>query len=171
MSGTSSHRNRAKLQFPLPWVLNSELEISEGLLQYFKPRLCLEWGSGGSTLYFPRRFPFIEIWVSIEHDKSWFERVNKMKSGNVILKLFENEDEYVWSVFKEFDTFDFIFIDGIYRESCMEAASKHLKGGGICLLHDSSRRRYHPYFSYFDHRVQLSEGDGQSDGLHLFWNG
>ena len=30
----------------------------------------LEWGSGGTTLYFPQ---MIDKYVSIEHDKKWYD--------------------------------------------------------------------------------------------------
>ena len=34
----------------------------------------LEWGSGGSTLYFSS---FVEKYYSIEHDKDWYEKVSE----------------------------------------------------------------------------------------------
>lgn len=40
-----------------------------------RPRRVLEWGSGGSTQTILGQCPFIERYVSIEHDAGWYERV------------------------------------------------------------------------------------------------
>lgn len=40
-----------------------------------RPRNFLEWGSGGSTQTILAQCPFIERYVSIEHDPGWYERV------------------------------------------------------------------------------------------------
>lgn len=39
------------------------------------PRRVLEWGSGGSTQTILAQCPFIERYLSIEHDPGWYERV------------------------------------------------------------------------------------------------
>ena len=40
----------------------------------------LEWGSGGSTLYLPQ---LVNHYVSIEHDKYWYDKVNADIADNV----------------------------------------------------------------------------------------
>ena len=40
----------------------------------------LEWGSGGSTLYFPK---FVESYHSIEHDQGWYDKIKPQISDNV----------------------------------------------------------------------------------------
>ncbi len=42
------------------------------------PKHMLEWGSGGSTFGLLRLFPSIERYVSIEHDRRWYERVKSL---------------------------------------------------------------------------------------------
>jgi hypothetical protein len=42
----------------------------------------LEWGSGGSTLYFPS---LVKEYVSIEHDKVWYDKIKTDISDNVNL--------------------------------------------------------------------------------------
>jgi hypothetical protein len=61
---------RAPLQAGIPWVTFPALDR----LRHALPRAArvLEWGSGGSTLFFARRAASL---VSIEHDGSWHERV------------------------------------------------------------------------------------------------
>jgi len=42
-----------------------------------RPRRFLEWGSGGSTQTILAQCPFIERYVSLEHDPGWYERVKQ----------------------------------------------------------------------------------------------
>jgi hypothetical protein len=53
-----------------------ELEVRqlEAMLIALRPRFVFEWGSGGSTTYFPRLFPSLQ-WAAVEHDAAWFELV------------------------------------------------------------------------------------------------
>ena len=44
-------------------------------LTALQPRRLLEWGSGGSTVDFLKRFSSIEAMVSIEHHPQWYEKV------------------------------------------------------------------------------------------------
>ena len=49
--------------------------------QYIKGKnRVLEWGSGGSTLYFPQ---IVNHYVSIEHDHSWYDKIKLDISDNV----------------------------------------------------------------------------------------
>ena len=55
-----------------PMMNDREIQIIEGLLS---PAFsCFEWGSGGSTLYFPK---FVKSWVSFEHDPNYYNEVKK----------------------------------------------------------------------------------------------
>src|SRR4026209_1354079 len=60
----------------LPVHMGAE-EFSQLLaaLHALAPRYCLEWGSGGSTRAVLEQCPFIQRYVSIEHEQSWYERV------------------------------------------------------------------------------------------------
>lgn len=51
-----------------------------------RPRQFLEWGSGGSTQTILAQCPFIERYVSIEHDAGWHDRV-KLAVGDPRLDL------------------------------------------------------------------------------------
>jgi hypothetical protein len=68
------------------------IEFSQiaAVLETVAPRRVVEWGSGGSTRAFPRRFPTIERWLSIEHNRAWHERVRgKVDDPRVVLELRE----------------------------------------------------------------------------------
>jgi predicted O-methyltransferase YrrM len=57
-------------------VYIDEIEYSQILaaMTALQPRRLLEWGSGGSTVDFLRRFASIEKMVSVEHDPDWFAK-------------------------------------------------------------------------------------------------
>ena len=41
------------------------------VLRSLRPRRCLEWGAGASTLYFPGYLAADASWLAIEHDGAW----------------------------------------------------------------------------------------------------
>jgi hypothetical protein len=53
-----------------------EIQIIKNILTKLKPRKCLEWGSGYSTVYFPKIAGC--KWISIEHDQIWFAKIKKL---------------------------------------------------------------------------------------------
>ena len=61
------------------------MEHSEALMaeRYIKDKSkMLEWGGGGSTLYFPR---LVENYISIEHNQEWYETLKPQLLDNVEL--------------------------------------------------------------------------------------
>jgi hypothetical protein len=58
----------------------TEKEVSK-IEKYIKSEdTVLEWGSGGSTLYFPN---MVKKYVSIEHDINWYDKIKPDTSWNV----------------------------------------------------------------------------------------
>ena len=56
-----------------PWMSRLEIETIE---KYLKPSFkMLEYGSGGSTLYFSR---LVQEYYSVEHDAEWYEKITKI---------------------------------------------------------------------------------------------
>jgi len=157
-------------QLLTPYLDPHDLQAIEHILKFGRPRDCLEWGSGGSTVYFPNKFRFIKSWLSYEHDPGWYHVVRKQVSKKVELKLVSLND-YVFDVFKRKKRFDFIFIDGILRGSCLLAGSLLIKKRvGGCVLHDTGRSEYHRWFSVFRFKKQLTKGNATGNGITLFWN-
>ena len=62
-----------KMQF-IPGVTIMMYPSSVELLcSYLRPDMeVLEWGSGGSTLYYSK---YVTSWYSIEHDQSWSKKI------------------------------------------------------------------------------------------------
>lgn len=140
----------------------------------------LEWGSGGSTYYFPQYVK--RRVVSIEHDRRWCEQVrsNVSKSeGDVRVEVhcveiprgtlgwglkspFE-EGNYV--VFRKYideidvinqPTWDFVFIDGRARVDASIKALSYIRNDSIVMLHDTWRilYKYRPILDYYDVKDQ-----------------
>lgn len=77
---------------PIPW-------FSYPFIDFLTPRLTkdlvlFEFGSGSSTSFFAERVKQV---ISIEHNKEWFEFVNKTKPNNVELILTDSDsvDDYL----------------------------------------------------------------------------
>jgi hypothetical protein len=154
-----------------PWMQDDQINLIEKILTSFKKDHInvLEWGSGGSTVYFTRFLKSREIkykWLSVEHHKGWYKQISKLlqKDFNVKFLVFPqskrnpqsfNFDSYVSSPRIHghemgFSKFDFILIDGRARARCLVEAKFLLSPGGIILLHDAEREKYHYPFKLFE---------------------
>jgi hypothetical protein len=137
-----------------PWVDKQELAFIQNHLKEMNPTTVLEWGSGGSTVQFPFLCPNLEKWVSIEHNRKWYNTLNKQKLNRKVELIFRAPidgwiDQDEWDDrFEQFGSyilypllnnmkFDVIFIDGRARNSCMVIASYVLNQKGSIVLHDS----------------------------------
>lgn len=133
----------------------------------------LEWGSGGSTLFFATRAGQI---VTIEHDPSWFTQVSaalqQISTAKVEMHLVppikcDNEPvraylsglpqfkgysfrEYVHCVTQyPLHYFDLIIVDGRARMGCLEIAVNYLAPGGFLLLDNAEYPRYSDFLRRF----------------------
>lgn len=142
-----------------PYMKFREQEILEEVLIKLKPHNCLEWGSGHSTLYFPKLLPSDAQWISVENDSEWYERIkrintqDKTKLFHVNMPHFPVERDDIEGDFyqdtqnylnlpDQFAPFDFILIDGRSRVKCLEKAIEIIKDDGIIVLHDANRKYY-----------------------------
>ena len=114
----------------------------------------LEWGSGRSTRWFAQRLRRL---VAVEYDDAWAERVKQqIKESaicNVDLRVIRVEhplDEPTRPIYDpvpryiafvdEFpdEHFDFIEVDGHYRQACVVMALRKLKKRGLLLVDDTN---------------------------------
>ena len=139
--------------------------------KYLKPNWkMLEWGSGGSTIYFSS---LVEKYYSIEHDPAWYEKVKKELTQNNI-----NNVEYIFSpmnvekhkekemlekvygghkisedrkpvIFRNYidaverlgdNKYDAILIDGRARPWCCQKVLPYMTKQSIIFFHDYSVR-------------------------------
>ena len=146
-----------KMLKPIPWVTYPFIDFLEG--RFNKNINLLEFGSGYSTLYFSEMVSKV---TAVEHNLEWYKKLIDLVPENVIL-INTNPD----SVKTYFDcmknlkeTFDFILIDGIFRnECCYEAINLH-SDIGVVVLDDSERIEYREGINYI-----LSKGFKKID----FW--
>jgi len=144
----------------MPYMCDNDINVFNNILKKKKPKTCLEFGGGGSSVYFPKKHNFIEKWFVVEDDYYWFNFVKKRACSKV--KLFsECPLEY---------KYDLIFIDGGNRGDNMKKAKNLLNENGICVLHDSGRKEYKEFFKVFKHNKKLTDGNQVGHGLHIFWD-
>lgn len=63
----------------LPAALHPiEFSQFEAICAALAPRRVVEWGSGGTTVAIPKRFPEIEQYLSVEHNATWHGRVREL---------------------------------------------------------------------------------------------
>ena len=158
---------------PKPWMKYREIEIIEEILKKLKPKRCLEWGAGYSTIYFPRFLDSDAKWVSIEHEKDWFERIKSLNKDSRVEIYLIQPNKYPWSdeygdgdysdlkdyieYPSKFGKFDFILIDGRARRYCLIKAYKLLSNKGVVVLHDANRAYYHEPFKLFNHSLLFTD--------------
>lgn len=126
---------------PLPWFTYSFIDFLQDRLP--DGLRIFEYGSGSSTRYFAEHGAEI---VSVEHDKSWFEKglTNKPESATLIFKDLDQDGEYCRAIHGEEENFDVVIIDGRDRVNCSKQAYNRLKEGGVIIWDDSERLRYDP---------------------------
>lgn len=154
----------------LPWIVYGAIDWLDTYLR--GDMTVLEWGSGGSTLFFCKRVREV---VSIEHDHVWYEDVSRALQDsdlrNCTYHLIEPRrclamryapyctwsyssrtfERYRAYSFREYvrkcldypdEHFDFVFVDGRSRASCLRYAIRKLKTGGVLMLDNSERAQY-----------------------------
>lgn len=143
-----------------PMMSNNEIEIINNLLRKNQSKLCLEWGSGNSTVYFPKENPFIEEWMAIEHNKTYLELLEKKLPKNSYITIVQNDERYEKYPGVIGKKFDFIFIDGMRRSQCVDEAFNLIKPNGIILLHDAFREESkNILIKYKNKYIKLSDGE------------
>ncbi len=123
-----------------------------------QPVNVLEWGSGGSTVYYTRFLRSHGIsynWLAVEHDQKWHAVVAKALAADpdtqvVYIPAGANRENWRTQPMNEYVNypdnakilFDVIIVDGRKRRRCMEKAKQLLKPGGVIFLHDAQRSWY-----------------------------
>ena len=117
---------------PVPWFTYPAIEYLNQLdLSHMR---VLEFGSGFSTQYWARRTKHV---VSIEDNKSWYERMKPKLPSNVEYLLAPTRDDIVRTASELGREFDLIINDGVYRYDCAVASRPKLADGGIVIVDNS----------------------------------
>lgn len=146
-----------KIQNDKPMMADAEIEIIDDLIEKYKPEVCLEWGSGNSTLWYSQH-DCIKSWLSLEHNGHYVEYLKgKLNPKTQVVWVADNE-WYGDSVKLLGRRYDFILVDGRQREGCLSIAHDIIKPGGIILLHDSGREEYQEFIKLYK-GIKLIDGE------------
>lgn len=138
-------------KFNKPMMSDKEIKIIEGLIKDNKVNTVLEFGSGGSTCYFPKIKP-IKLWISIEHNGHFVENNHNLPDNAMI--IWADEEWYIDSV-KLGRKFDMILVDGVTRHDCLNIAFSLLNTNGFILLHDAGRVDLYPFIEEFGGKLLI----------------
>lgn len=124
---------------PLPWVTYPAIEFLRRRLR--ADMSVFEYGSGGSTLWWAKRVSEV---VSVEHDRSWFEKLSSSIPANVSLFHIELNDggRYSRKIAEYNGKFDIVVVDGRDRVNCLKNSLRALNPGGVIVLDNSDRPQY-----------------------------
>lgn len=127
-----------------PWMCHLAVEQLEKLVM---PGMrILEWGSGGSTIFFAERGARI---ISIEHDAAWAELareelLRRKLTAQVEIHRIDLAANYVDVVDRLAGSFDLVVVDGRRRVECVDKVHERVVAGGWLVLDDSDREAYSP---------------------------
>jgi precorrin-6B methylase 2 len=121
---------------PIPWIAYPAIDFIESKLK--DDMIVFEFGSGASTAWWAKRVKEID---AVEHDKNWFEIVQKNKPVNSNI-FWEAEESYFTKVCSMDKKYDIIFIDGQNRNNCVIPALEALKENGVIIWDDSQCEEY-----------------------------
>jgi precorrin-6B methylase 2 len=123
----------------LPWVTYS-------FIDFIKPRLnktlrVFEYGSGSSTLFYAKRVHNV---VSVEHDRTWYDKIlnSKPRNAEMIFTELHPNGEYSKKAASLPEKFDIIIVDGRDRVNCCLHSVEALSPTGVLVLDDSERSHY-----------------------------
>lgn len=144
------------------WLEQEELQL---IVKYLVGKFSyIEWGSGGSTLNFPK---LVQTAASIEHDKTWCEsmpqRITNADISNLVYKCIPTKQRQgTDGNYNEFQRYvdhvlhldrkkwNFVFIDGRARVPCAIRILPFLEPSSIVAVHDFQRESYQHILEFYD---------------------
>lgn len=136
-------RGRSTMRLRLPWL---PFRLIDELATVVGPgSRVFEYGGGGSTLWFLDRGAEV---ITVEHHEGWADQLEQTISSPAWTLLRRSPDEgfaaYVAAIDGQPDgSLDVVVVDGRERARCAARATGKLRPGGLLLLDDIDRERYH----------------------------
>lgn len=126
----------------VPWLGYRAIKRIGGILT--NQSRVLEFGSGMSTIWLARQC--VEV-VSVESNEDWYLRVQKLlrleNVNKVDQKLLKGSEYFSLTDFPD-KYFNFILIDGDYRDKCAHCSIKKVKHGGYIYLDNTDKSARDP---------------------------
>ena len=162
--------NRGVYENALPWIAFWAIDFLNA--ETHDQMRVLEYGGGGSTLFFSSR---VRELVTIEHNKEWFDGLqNEMKKQPGIIwrgcfiepetadsmenqdksnpdHYFSGDESFANKTFKKYasaideyqdEYFDIVLVDGRARPSCIKHSLNKVKVDGLLILDNADRSYY-----------------------------
>ncbi|MDN3587322.1 FkbM family methyltransferase [Pedobacter aquatilis] len=125
----------------LPWVTYSFIDFIKNRIN--KTHNIFEYGSGNSTIFYADKAGSV---TSVEHDKSWFEKVKNTSPSNaeMIYCELQRDGAYAKKAALLNKKFEIIIVDGRDRVRCCKYSLDALTNDGVIVLDDSEREVYNP---------------------------
>ena len=142
--------------------------------------LMLEYGAGGSTIYFSQ---YVKKYISIEHDINWITKLKEQKlpsnvelyycapNNNLQLPVwegkyqdFENYINYVDLL--PYKRYDRVLIDGRARQYCAKKILNFIDQISIVFVHDFFERN--KYLSVLNDYILIDKEDREKPTLAIF---
>jgi len=144
-----------------PWLTSEAIAILSKILR--SQDRGFEYGSGRSTTWLAKRTAHL---VSVESSQIWHDRLtaelDRMRIGNVSYQYIPSVDlsnsdqhaeQYVEScATHQLSPFDYVLVDGLYRDLCALKAVHSLNVGGVLILDNAER--YIPHSTRSPFRVR-----------------
>lgn len=170
-----------------PFMKYREIQIVEDILLNLKPKVCIEWGSGYSTLYFSRFLSPDARWIAIEHNKDWMKRVVEIIHDERIQLCLAPPEHSDWAqrdkdgacadfvnylaAPAKYKDIDFILVDGRARKDALIKAQEYIGDRGVVVLHDANRQIYRQPFSLYKHQALFTDKRTNGGGIWVGSNG
>lgn len=124
---------------PIPWVTYSFIDFIKDRIT--NSHSIFEYGSGNSTKFYADRAKYVK---SVEHDKTWFERIKGTNPSNaeILYCALNTNGAYSRMSVNSDICFDIIIVDGRDRVNCCKQAVEALTDHGVIVLDDSERESY-----------------------------
>lgn len=130
-----------------PWLTRNAITFLEKVLH--RGMRILEYGAGGSTLWFAKRVSWVN---SIEHDRIWADLVAATMKRECVLNVglhhvpagndFEDYVEFGRMLGQKPRLFDMIVVDGRRRVRCIKAIAEFVVNDGFIVLDNAERPNY-----------------------------
>lgn len=148
----------------------------EAIVSNLKGGSMFEYGSGGSTIMYSK---YVDRYVSVEHDRSWYNLMTKSVQPHVKLLLRTpngkriapfgpgnplTQQSYIKSIHDDTAKYDHVLIDGRCRVDCARECVSHCTKDTLIYVHDYERTKYHEISNFLRLKELLIDKD---DHRHL----
>jgi hypothetical protein len=133
---------------PIPWYTYPCIDFLRQ--RSYEDKRVLEFGGGQSTLWWARRARHI---VTFEGDRDWYNQIKVTMPANVDLYYvsMDSADICISEVnkildSKDYNKFDVVIIDGLYRMEMIDIAKKFIAAIGVIICDDAEGYGFYESF-------------------------